>query len=62
MGGLTDICKRERYAFFTSVTIYQSKRRQLPCVIVEVPQAYYSKAVSLVMRKGSSLKKLFDHT
>ena len=59
--GLKEICERKRYAFLTSVPIYQILRRELPCVVVEVPKAYYSKAVSLVMRKGSPFKRLFVH-
>ena len=58
---LTEICTRKRYTFFTSVSIYHIIRRKLPCVVIEVPQAYYSKAVSLVMRKGSPFKRLFIH-
>jgi hypothetical protein len=59
--GLEEICKRERYAFFTSDQIYQIVRRKLACVVVAVPKAYYSKAVSLVMKKGSQFKRLFVH-
>jgi hypothetical protein len=59
--GLTRICERKRYAFFTSVPIYQIIRRDLPCVVVEVPKAYFSKVVSLVMRKGLPFKWLLFH-
>jgi hypothetical protein len=59
--GLTEICIKKRYAFVTSVTIYQIIRRKLPCVVVPIPHAYYSKAVSLVIRKGSPFKRLFIH-
>jgi hypothetical protein len=59
--GLDKICEKEKYAFFTSDPIYQFVRPKLPCDVVPVPKAYYLKAVSLVMKKGSQLKRLFDH-
>jgi hypothetical protein len=59
--GLKMICTERRYAFVSSETIYQHLKRELPCEVVGIPRAYYSKAVSLVMRKGSPFRWLFRH-
>jgi hypothetical protein len=50
-----------RYAFVASEKIYESLKRELPCEVVGIPRAYYSKAVSLILQKGSPFKKLFDY-
>jgi hypothetical protein len=55
------ICARRRYAFVASERIYQSLKRELPCAVVGIPRAYYSKAVSLILRKGNPMKRLFTY-
>ncbi|XP_023717024.1 probable glutamate receptor [Cryptotermes secundus] len=59
--GLEMICTERRYAFVASEKIYLNLKRELPCEVVGIPRAYYSKAVSLIMRRGSPFKWLFSH-
>jgi hypothetical protein len=59
--GLKMICTETRYAFVASEKIYQNLKRELPCEVVGIPRAYYSKAVSLIIRKRSPFKWLFSH-
>jgi hypothetical protein len=59
--GLKMICTEKRYAFVASEKIYLNLKRELPCEVVGIPRAYYSKAVSLIIRRGSPFKWLFSH-
>jgi hypothetical protein len=59
--GLKMICTERRYAFVASEKIYQNLKKELPCEVVGIPRAYYSKAVSLILPRGSPFKWLFSH-
>ncbi|KAJ4432543.1 hypothetical protein ANN_21166 [Periplaneta americana] len=59
--GLENVCKEKKYAFLTSHIIYQWLKPKLPCSVVGVQQAYYSKAVSMVINKRSPYKRFFNH-
>jgi len=58
--GLMRTCEVEAYSYMcTQVTVW-GLAKGLPCIIQEVPQAYFSVTVSMIMQKSSPFKKLFS--
>ena len=59
--GLQKICKDKKYGFIASDIIFLGLQRGLPCSVLGVPHAYYSKAVSMAIQKNSPFKRILFH-
>jgi hypothetical protein len=58
--GLMRVCKEEMYSYMCTRVTVKGLAKKLPCKIAEVPQAYFSVTVSMIMQKSSPYKKLFS--
>jgi hypothetical protein len=58
--GLMRACEMEAYSYICTQVTVRGLTKGLPCVIEEVPQAYFSVTVSMIMQKSSPFKKLFS--
>ncbi|KAJ4432545.1 hypothetical protein ANN_21168, partial [Periplaneta americana] len=59
--GLHRICSSDKYSYLVSDVTLRGLARHIPCKIVGVPQAYYSITASMIIRKSSPYKKLFNY-
>ena len=58
--GLMRACEVGTYSYIcTQVTVW-GLAKGLPCILEEIPDAYFSVTVSMIMQKSSPFKKIFS--
>jgi hypothetical protein len=58
--GLMRTCKEDTYSYICTQITARGLAKALPCALVEVPQAYFSVTVSMIMQKASPYKRLLN--
>jgi hypothetical protein len=58
--GLTRLCTRHRYAYFTSKTSADMVKASLPCPVVDIPDTLISSHLSVAVTKRSPYKGILQ--
>ncbi|XP_069684881.1 probable glutamate receptor [Periplaneta americana] len=59
--GLRQVCFDNKYSYFCTQVTRRGLERTLPCVIIEIPHAYFYTTVTMIMQRSSPYKRFFTY-